>query len=105
MLKLDFEPAGRVERNRVVLLAPSLDDRNPRATHLACAQVVAHPLPPFLDVGLIARDLLCDFIRFAVVTLALAREELTELVERPEDDAVGSVIEHLPNNLTPDARV
>jgi hypothetical protein len=58
--------------------------------------------PELLAVGLVARTLRDDQVRVVVIALALAREQLAQLVERPVHHAIGGVVQHLPDDLPAD---
>jgi hypothetical protein len=69
------------------------------------AQVLTGARPELLDVGLVACYVGYDGVGVPGIALALAEEDFAQLLERPVDDAVGRIVQHLPYDLPADPRV
>jgi hypothetical protein len=106
LLDLDRDDLGGIhlpvqELDHATQLARDLvgDKHHP---HLPRTQILLDMRPELLDVRLLGRKLRDDRVRVFPFALALARKQLAHLLKRPVHDAVGGVVEHLPDDRPAD---
>lgn len=74
-------------------------------TNLARLEVRFHGPPELFRILIVPQELLKAIIRCNVIVIALSREFGNELLDRPVDDGIRRVVEHLTDDFPPDAGI